>query len=232
MLCSEIVKVNANHIGGQARLLKCKRWSCEICRPDNRRRVIRLAAKGQPDKFMTLTSKAFQYETPDIAAQAMRDAFARLIRLMRKRFPSKTLEYMRVFEATKSGWPHLHILLRAPFIPQRWLSAAWNRLLGSKIVDIRPVGTGEGVANYVSKYIGKDVHRFAGVTRWFRSKGWSLPEDDQDPPLRFGQMWETSPMSPKDFFWRTQLRLKAQGAILEEIRVGYMQWRWPMRRET
>jgi len=56
-----------------------------------------------------------------------------------------------------NGWhPHLHLLCIGRFIPHAALSAAWERVTGSTIVDVRTV-TGAEVAGYVTKYLTKPV---------------------------------------------------------------------------
>lgn len=230
MLCSEAIKVNANEQGGQAATLKCKRWSCPICAPDNRRRVIRLGQRGNPDKMLTLTSRLGSYESPDAAAQAMRDHFAKLVRMIRKRWPASRFEYLRVFEATQNGWPHMHLLIRAPFIPQRWLSAAWGRLHGAPQVDIRSIKNKEHYKFYVTKYIGKDLHRFAGVTRWFRSKGYDDAPADDRIAVRFGSRWDKIDTTANLYFHRNKQHVEHYGGIVEEYRLGYMLWKWPLAR--
>lgn len=224
MLCSEAVKVNSNQIGGQAVTLKCKRWTCPLCRPDNRRRVIAAVKRGEPDKFMTLTMKHSLWETPDQCAQAMRDAFAKLIRKIRKRWPSKRTEYFRVFEAHKTGWPHLHILMRAPYIPQAWLKSEWEQLTGAFKVDIRVVKTKDQAAYYIAKYVGKDLHRFAGVTRYFKSREYEvIPKEDRK--LRaFGSQWFKVDRAPQFYFWQQALELERRGSIITERRLGFMSW--------
>lgn len=229
MLCSEAIRVNSNFEGGQASVLKCKRWSCPLCHPVQRRRVIRLGREGNPDKFITLTDVLGSHETPDEAAQAMRSNFARLIRIMRKRWPDRTIEYLRVFEATKKGWPHLHILMRAPWIDQKWLSETWKALSGAFIVDVRSVKDKEHAMWYVTKYIGKELGKFAGVTRWFRSKGWNTPKDDNDKPMRFGNHWSKIEGAYHTYAWRKRLELEHLGYVVEQYRVGYMQWRHKLR---
>lgn len=62
------------------------------------------------------------------------------------------------FNSESKRWhPHLHILSRGLYLPQKKLSAAWSRCSrGAKIVDIRKVRSGSEAASYVSKYLGKN----------------------------------------------------------------------------
>lgn len=92
-----------------------------------------------------------------------------------------SLDFIAVFEATKRGWPHLHIVARAGWIDQRWLSKRMAALIGSPIVDVRRVDGVGKVAHYVAKYLGKNPHRFEGVKRYWRSLKYLSPVDDQEP---------------------------------------------------
>ena len=98
-----------------------------------------------------------------------------------KRHGKDSLHFLAVFEATKLGWPHLHIVARAKWVDQRWLSHRMGALIGSPIVDVRAVGNISKRAAYITKYIGKNPHRFAGVKRYWRSLKYLSPDDDQEP---------------------------------------------------
>lgn len=57
---------------------------------------------------------------------------------------------------TQLWHPHLHILSKGKYIPQKRLSQQWCvASKGSMIVDVRPVKSGRKAARYVSKYMGK-----------------------------------------------------------------------------
>ncbi len=98
------------------------------------------------------------------------DALKILIKRARRKFTKSPIEYLAVFEETKKGEPHLHILMRAPFIPQRWLSETMDELINAPIVDIRKVGAAKNAARYVAKYVGKGPKPFAALKRyWLRA---------------------------------------------------------------
>lgn len=61
------------------------------------------------------------------------------------------------WSASTSRWhPHLHILTRGLFIPQRRLSQQWIKASsGSEVVDIRKISTSAKAISYVTKYLGK-----------------------------------------------------------------------------
>lgn len=98
--------------------------------------------------------------------------------------------YLCVFEAHKSGEPHLHILFRGRYIPQDWLSEQCAELLNSPRCDIRKVHNQKQAAWYVSKYVGKAPHKFGTNKRYWHTTNYELhsPDEDEDNPYK-GQIW-------------------------------------------
>lgn len=169
----------AKHQGAliEARTLFCRAWTCPDCGPRRASALSRFAVDGAPTTFLTLTVNPAVGESPDTRAQALSDAFKVIIKRARRRFTKEAIEYLAVFEETKRGEPHLHILLRAPFIPQRWLSEQMNELISAPVVDIRRVGHKRNAARYVAKYVGKGPKPFAAMKRYWSSKGYDLNEE-------------------------------------------------------
>jgi len=192
LYCSEHSTVNRGPQAGVAISLRCKCWHCEMCQPINRGRVIHRAKRGDPSTFITLTSNPALYKTPDEAARAMVRGWRALRRRIARKQGRDQIPFIAVFEATKAGWPHLHILARAGWIDQRWLSATWKELTGAFIVDIRAIQDRGRAAAYVSKYVGKDPHRFIGTQRFWNSRDWQIDreEADQRPALPSDRWWK------------------------------------------
>jgi len=68
----------------------------------------------------------------------------------------KSIEFIAVLEFQKSGVAHLHLLVGV-FIPQDWLSAAWQSVGGGMIVDIKYVDV-HRVAAYLTRYLaGEEI---------------------------------------------------------------------------
>lgn len=164
--------------GGAARAVNCRSWSCETCAPARARQLQAEARSGKPNRFITLTSRRKPGYSAIQAARALVSAWRIIVRLVRKQHPGKEVEYFPVFEATKSGWPHLHILYRGPWISQHWLSAQMRRLTNSPIVDIRHVDNAAQAVAYVAKYVGQEPHKFGTLKRYWKSGGWALPDDE------------------------------------------------------
>lgn len=185
MLCSERILVNQGPTEGHAAILRCKRWSCDLCNPFNHRRIKRAAREGEPTTFLTLTSNPAKHDTPDAAARALKAAWVNLRRAMARELGIEKPPFIAVFEATKKGWPHLHILMRCKFIEQRWISETMARLNGAPICDIRRIKSVKQVAAYVAKYISKAPEAFKQCKRWWRSHDYAIAEEDRPDFRRF-----------------------------------------------
>lgn len=153
--------------------LWCRSWQCPDCLPYRISGLKKLAASGEPDKFITLTVNPAVGETVEERAYALSNAWKLVVKRARRKWKASPIEYLCVFEETKRGEPHLHIVARAPYIPQRWLSEQMEELIKAPIVDIRAVRGKKMVANYVAKYVGKGPRPFGKLKRY-----WSTPKFD------------------------------------------------------
>lgn len=158
-----------------ARPLLCKCWSCEYCRPIRYAWLRRDARSGNPNLFVTLTSRVRNDISPDQAARNLVKAWRKVKAAARRKYPQEKFEYLAVFEETKQGWPHLHILTRGKWLDQSWLSAQMDRLTDSPIVDVRRIRSKGAVAAYVAKYVSKASAAFKGCKRYFLSRGYLSP---------------------------------------------------------
>jgi len=165
-----------------ARPLKCRSWSCEFCRPDRRRKLLAQAAAGNPTRFVTLTVNPAIGTDPADRLDKLANAWRIIVKRLRRKWPNAEIEYLCVVEETKAGEPHLHILLRSPFIPQALLSSYMAELTGSPVVDIRKVGDVHKAVAYVAKYIAKAPAQFGSRKRYWMTKKWEPkwePETDE-----------------------------------------------------
>ena len=153
--------------------LKCRRWSCPTCGPMRAAALRTQAWKGKPQAFITLTTMRRPDASPVREAARQSAAWVKLRRLTIIKYGLESLPFFAVRERHKSGWPHLHILIRGPFIDQAWLSNQWKRLTGSPVVHIRQVTNSAKAAAYISKYIGKEPAKFGMLKRYWCSQDWS-----------------------------------------------------------
>lgn len=153
---------------GVAISLPCRCWSCENCQPLKRAQLERLALAGEATHFITLTCNPDRYRSPCAAARALKAAWVRA-RGKLKRLFGERLPFLAVFEVTRDGWPHLHILARSKrSVSQGWLSEQMRKLMGAPIVHVRPARPGD------ASYIAKGPHKFGGCKRYWTSLDWRL----------------------------------------------------------
>lgn len=222
-LCTSEISVKGSSLEGEAHPIRCKRWSCTVCREINRAKVIRIARAAKPRALLTLTVRSSDYATPEAAAHALKEGL-RLLRLRLKRHPKlQNFEFLAVFERHKSGYPHLHLLIRGSFIPWQWLRTAWQDITGSYMVDIRKISTEGLAAMYCAKYIGKDLSPFEGCKRWWRSRNYSEEDVDQYVPPH----WSERPTRYFAEYFAFSMALKLQGFIVEKVGREGIRWRAP-----
>lgn len=211
MLCTDYTLVKYEKTTIRAEPLKCKSWSCEYCQPLRRKRLIREASHGEPTTFITLTVNPAVLGSPDERAQALVSAWRHVRKAACARYGYKKIPFIAIFEKTKRGEPHLHILTRLKWLDQKWLSNMMKELIGAPIVDIRRVDKARNVARYVAKYIGKDPMPFDGCKRYWRSLDWLHTQTRstwlEDMPKGDIEVWKMS-------FYEARLALNKQGIPL------------------
>lgn len=176
--------------------LWCKSWNCEDCAPKRRKELMAAAAAGQPSTLITLTSPYGCTDTPDEAAQQLVHAWRMVIQRAKRNGIVDELHYIAVFEETKQGWPHLHILARTTFISQKWLSERMREYHNAPIVDIRKVYNARHASRYVGKYVSKAPHRYEGCKRYWRSRDYDLSEKPRlcrDDSISWGWISQAPP---------------------------------------
>lgn len=219
-LCTNSAFVNAGPAEGEVSLLRCKKWDCETCKPYNRMKVMNAARRGKPNIFMTLTSKNGCFATPDEAARDMKRALVLLRRRIQRRWGIEKLPFIVVFERTKKGWPHMHLLLRGKYMHWRVLRGMWEELTGSHQVDVRFIKKHTQVLFYVTKYIGKELAAFAGCKRWWRSHNYNVVDEDPYQLQPLGSWMEKISIE-----WGVIVEAMESG-IVEAEKVGKYKWRW------
>ena len=174
MLCTQatLKKTSANGKLITAEPLYCRSWSCEICNPRRRQRLVREVNHGEPSTLITLTVNPHWYDSRGERARKLVAAWREARRQICRRYGYKSFPFMAVFEKTKRGEPHLHIAARIKWVDQKVLSDIMGRLIGAPVVDIRHVDNPGRAAKYLAKYLGKDPSVFEGCKRYWRSQDW------------------------------------------------------------
>lgn len=184
MLCSEITLIKNEHDTITIEPLPCNRWSCDHCQPQRKKRLIAQAMCGTPTTFLTLTCNPTKERDPVSAAKHLVRCWREVRRAACRKYGYKSIPFFAVFEATKKGWPHLHILARVKWLDQRWLSLTMKRLNGAPIVDVRRVHSAKEIANYVGKYVGKAPQQFGTCKRYWSSMDWEQLTKEEKDSLR------------------------------------------------
>jgi len=136
-------------------------------------------------------------------------AVNQLFKRIRRAHPAATVEYFLVWERTKAGWPHAHLLLRAPFLKQGWLSMQWRDLTGAPIIDIRTLHDPEQIISYIAKYLSKDPQAPHGMKRYRCSRQF------------FAQVLAPPPTdNPSNIVW-TLVRKSPEEIAREFLNAGY-----------
>ena len=148
------------------RCLFCGSYRCKRCRPGKVKRVrARFAEIAREHKLQRMVTLTLDPKIIPARYRGRTDRYIRelwrMMRVLLMRKFGKTLPFVGVLEFQKNGNAHLHLLV-SQYIPQAWLSKAWQSIGGGKIVDIRFVDV-HRVSSYLSVYLAGDkiVHTLA-----------------------------------------------------------------------
>jgi hypothetical protein len=148
--------------------------------PGERRDMLHLAWKNLVKRinrqFQLKPERRWQLQTTNRSAEKE----AQVRRITTKTAPGeiKTVPYFAFLERTKRGEPHLHILLRLPFVPQDWLSEQMQDLLRSPVVWIEAIKGAPHAVAYVTKYITKAPAQWGNKKRYWQSRNWQINKGD------------------------------------------------------
>jgi hypothetical protein len=122
-----------------------------------RARIAELAEKYQLRRFVTLTLDPKRIPPGQRSDRYLRNCWRKMRVSLQRKF-GESLRFISVLEFQESGLAHLHFLVGV-YIPQDWLSEAWQAIGGGRIVDIRYVDVHRVVA-YLTPYLtgGKIQH--------------------------------------------------------------------------
>lgn len=141
---------------GHSRLL-CRRYRCKNCLPrklrDMRSRIAQLAEEHKLKRLASLTLDPKRIPPGISSDRHLRETWRKMRVLLARHF-GKSIKFIGVLEFQRSGIAHLHVLVGV-YIPQDWLSEAWQSIGGGRIVDIRYVDV-HRVAGYLACYLTGD----------------------------------------------------------------------------
>lgn len=189
MLCNERPLYKDIPNGFATKTLLCRSWNCSWCARSRKRQVIREAMDGDPLIFVTLTLHEDCAEDPYRWAGELVNAWRKFVRYYKRRHHLSTIPYFAVFEATKQGVPHLHILCRTPWIQQETLSNFMAIEVGAPIVWVKKVRHRKKAAIYLAKYMGKSPGKFGTLKRYWKTKNWCCVEERPRRKRSDGFVW-------------------------------------------
>lgn len=161
--------------------LFCHRWDCYRCGAQKVRQLLSRLEDVEAQRFMTLSCNPARWASPTEAFYGLSKAVGLLAKRIRTAFGPGAFEYCLIWEVTRKGWPHIHLLTRGAFIPQRWLSACWKELTDAPVVDIRQIVSNVQLAAYVLKYITKAPEAPMKMKRYRFSRRFLKPRDHPHP---------------------------------------------------
>ena len=207
MICGQGSSVNHTVAGRCALPRWCSRWACDDCRPVKLKGLIAQLIGGKPTLFLTLTVQVRADWTPLEAAHALSRAWAKFAAMHNRQHGARALQYMLSIEATEAGWPHLHILIRAPWISLTKLRAHMKAEIASPVLKLISLDGIHRVAAYVAKYIGKGPRQFGTMKRYWKTLDWLLPEfhEERRRRRRTG-LWTLDPRSWQEIAFDAALR--------------------------
>jgi hypothetical protein len=139
--------------------LFCKSLRCPYCRKPKlknlRARIAQLAHERQLRRFVTLTLDPKRLIDPKHTDRYIRKCWRKMRVALQRKF-GETVQFIGVLEFQKSGVAHLHLLVGI-YIPQDWLSDAWQSSGGGEIVDIRYVDVHRLTAYLTACLVGEKI---------------------------------------------------------------------------
>ena len=199
----------------------CNAYGCGRCRGRKlrqvRARIAQEASARRLTRFVTLTLDPKRIPPGRPSHAYLRECW-RKMRVYLRRFAGHSVEFIGVVQLHKSGVAHLHVLVGV-YLPQNWLSQAWQAVGGGKIVDVRWVDV-HRVAGYLAKYLTKDsLQGLPSGTRFFScSRGIVLW------PKRKAAGWWLSWRSIDELYeWATQPHGERWGD-LEQVGIPILIW--------
>jgi len=179
--------------------LRCRSWGCPVCAARNKQRLKSRLSQADAYSLITLTANPAHHTSPTAAFRAMSHSIDTLIKRVRRKWCQATVEYFVIWERTKLGWPHCHIIFNGPYMPQSWLSANWDSLTHAPIVDIRRVHSHAELTSYVAKYLAKDPQVPSPMKRYRCSHGFFTHLTAPPPGSNPAKLtWHLEPTSTLD----------------------------------
>ncbi len=141
--------------------LFCGSYRCDRCRNPKlkrvRARIGEIATKHKLQRMATLTLDPKRVPRGQRTDRYIRECWREMRNSLAREY-GESLDFVGVLEFHKNKVAHLHVLV-GRYIPQAWLSRAWESVGGGRVVDIRYVDV-HRVSAYLAVYLaGEKVMR-------------------------------------------------------------------------
>lgn len=188
-----VQRENKSSLKGIRTNIRCKKWSCDYCRPILNKTLRKRLYNGNFSEFvdpsdpkskynyklLTLTLPGAEWRsqrTPDQAYTDLSKSWDKLNRALKKQYGK--FHSLRVVEPQRDGFPHFHILLSGKGIGKKSVLNTIRNLWSEKYfnafanVDIRIVNNFKHAVRYITKYLLKNerTYGFKGK-KYSTSKG-------------------------------------------------------------
>ncbi len=161
--------------------LPCKTWGCRVCSVQKIKALSLAVQAAKPNRLLTLTIDPALHLSPAEAWKTTRKKVPLLVRKLRTKFGE--VEYLRVTEVTKAGWPHYHLLVRSGYLPHSVVKSIWSEMTGARIVDLRQVLKSFSAYKYLVKYLSK-LHKLEWTERHVSLSRGFAPKSAYDPEIK------------------------------------------------
>ena len=139
------------------------------------KRILRQFKKPPAQRWVLTTPEGYEYQ--ELRSYRITDKT--------KAGRVKRLHYMAFAEETEAKEPHLHILLRTQYIPQRWISQQMQEMQNSPIVWIEKIKGARQAIAYVTKYVTKAPAQFGKCKRYWVSRLYRIKDNYIRPEPQF-----------------------------------------------
>lgn len=170
MFCSERSLVKHSSAGVSLSVLWCNSWGCEHCGGRRAWKCARDMERGIPHKFLTLTVNPAVGVSQEHRARRLLAAWRKWVQVQRKAWGKLAVEYYYVFEAQKSGEPHLHIVGRWPRIEKEDISAWFAKEIQAPSTRIEGIRSAKNLCQYLTQYLTKGPTKFGTLKRYGYSR--------------------------------------------------------------
>jgi len=203
--------------------LRCGSWACPDCGPAKAAALKARLRNAKATAFLTLTCAQPAGCKPGQAERSIRKGWSKFVAKIREFAPD--FEYFKVWEYQKNGWPHLHVLVRAHYIPKHVYAKAWHLTCWPGFVKVKAVRDNQNIPHELCKYMSK-CYKIAkqldkGMRIWSASQGFFLdpppkPKVEADPSL----IWFITNLPPAQVY-HTLMMLPFMKDVTEPGADGY-----------